>query len=179
MPGNAVETLVFTFDAHTLRRANTTQHNIAQRRKRTSFLVTGFSSNTKCVNLPHLVNPSKSTNSLTLLLASITVVKFGTLSQILRSTPCILFLAHNSVFNRGDSGKFPRTVRSLSVKSMASWGPATPRFSIVGILWPVGCRGNGLVSISCACAFLLGEFLDLGSSVVTWGLRFVVRTSKV
>lgn len=28
-------------------------------------------------------------------------------------------------------------VRSLSVKSMASCGPATPRFSMVGILWPV------------------------------------------
>ena len=48
----------------------------------------------------------------------------------------ILFLASSRVASLGDSGKFVMEVMSLSVKSMASCGPATPRFSIVGILWP-------------------------------------------
>ena len=48
----------------------------------------------------------------------------------------IRFLASRSVDNLGECGKFVIEVMSLSVKSMASWGPATPRFSMVGILWP-------------------------------------------
>lgn len=48
----------------------------------------------------------------------------------------IRFLASSRVDNLGLRGKFVIEVMSLSVKSMASCGPATPRFSIVGILWP-------------------------------------------
>lgn len=62
--------------------------------------------------------------------------RLGIPSAIRLSTLCIRFLAHNKVCSRGESGKFVSTVRSLSVKSIASCGPATPRFSIVGILWP-------------------------------------------
>lgn len=110
---------------------------------RTSVLATGFSRRTRCVSFVHLVNPSISTSSRTLLFASIKVVRFGISSAILLSTVCIRFRAHNSVFNRGDNGKLPNVVKSLSVKSIASCGPATPRFSMVGILWPVTPQKKG------------------------------------
>jgi hypothetical protein len=63
--------------------------------------------------------------------------------------------AHSRVRNRGLRGKLERTWMSLSEKSKLSWGcragqqrfvllrdgkgrtPATPRFSIEGILWPI------------------------------------------
>jgi len=87
---------------------------------RTSFFVTGFSSRTRCVNFEHFVRPSISASSRTLLFASINVVRFGIPSAILLSTVCIRFLAHNNVLSRGDKGKFPSVVKSLSVRSIAS-----------------------------------------------------------
>lgn len=64
------------------------------------------------------------------------VVRLGISSVIFLSTDCMRFLAHSSVLSRGDSGKLLSVVRSLSVRSIESCGPATPRFSMIGILWP-------------------------------------------
>jgi len=55
----------------------------------------------------------------------------------------ILLRAQYRLVNRLLRGKFPRTVSSLSVRSMASIVSfATPRFSMLGILWPDDC-GTG------------------------------------
>ena len=54
--------------------------------------------------------------------------------------------ASSSVEMRGDRGKFPSTWISLSVKSMQSRGPATPRFSIAAILCPVFAPRTKLIS---------------------------------
>jgi len=64
------------------------------------------------------------------------VVRHGIDSAKLGCMCVIRFLASNNVESRGDSGKFDIEVMSLSVKSMASCGPATPKFSMVGILCP-------------------------------------------
>jgi hypothetical protein len=56
------------------------------------------------------------------------------------------FRAHSNVLSLGDNGKFASVVISLSVKSIASCAPATPRFSIVGILWPVGTNDKVVVN---------------------------------
>lgn len=112
----------------------------------TSFFVTGFSNRLRCVNAPQPVNPSRSASSLTWLLVKTRVVRFGSCSAIFLSTFCIRLRAHSNVFSLGDRGKLEMVAMSLSVRSMASCGPATPRFSMVGILWPVeSARGEKCV----------------------------------
>lgn len=85
-----------------------------------------------------LLSGSKSANSATVLLVNTNVCRFGIVSARFGAICRTRFLARSSVVSRGDNGKFVMEVISLSVKSIASCGPATPRFSIVGILWPVG-----------------------------------------
>ncbi len=94
------------------------------------------------------------------------MVRFGIEFAKEGCMPPILLRANNNVRNRAERGKLPRTWISLSVKSIASWGyhfvisiifsnvvkalvrqrneqlggkaltPATPKFSIAGILCP-------------------------------------------
>lgn len=91
-------------------------------KQHTSFLVTGFSMRTKCVNLWNELNTSKSANSVKLLAVKTRVVRLG---REFASEGWILEIrlrASNRVCNRGDRGKFPKSWMSLSVKSMASCG---------------------------------------------------------
>jgi hypothetical protein len=102
----------------------------------TSLRATGFSITDRCVSRANLLRGSRSASSATLLLLSTSVVRFGIDWNRFGCMLVIRFLARSRVDSLGDSGKFVIEVISLSVKSMASWGPATPRFSMVGILWP-------------------------------------------
>lgn len=153
---------------------------LASRTSRTSFFVTGFSSRLRCVRLWHLLSPSRSPISLTRFDVNTKVVRLGSCSPILRSTFWMRLRAHSSVLSLGDSGKLESVVISLSVKSIASCGPATPRFSIVGILWPVWgqCQSSGQLCSSQSVAsalfsghtseveFALFEGVQVGEGVV-------------
>ena len=86
----------------------------------TSFLVTGFSNNTKCVSRPNVANTSRSASSAKLFEVSTSVVRFGIEFASEGWILEILFRASSSVRNRGESGKFPSIWISLSVKSIAS-----------------------------------------------------------
>lgn len=91
-------------------------------KKRTSFLVTGLSTNTKCVNRLNPANTSRSASCAIWFDASTSCCRFGT---ALGSDVCMLatrLCASSSVERRVESGKLPRTWMSLSVKSMESWG---------------------------------------------------------
>ena len=79
---------------------------------------------------------SRSASSAMLFDVRTSVVKFGIDAARLGWICVIRFLAKSSVERRGESGKLPMAEMSLSVKSIASCGPATPKFSIVGILCP-------------------------------------------
>jgi len=107
-------------------------------KQRTSFFATGFSNKLKCTSARQRLRPSRSLNSLTRFAVRTRVVRLGICSAMRLSTVWIRFLAQSRVFRRGERGKPASVVMSLSVKSIASCGPATPRFSIVGILWPIG-----------------------------------------
>jgi hypothetical protein len=102
----------------------------------TSFLTTGFSIKDRWTNFGNLLRGSKSASSATLLLLRTSVLRLGIDWNRFGCMFVILFLASSRVDSLGLRGKFVIEVMSLSVKSMASCGPATPRFSIVGILWP-------------------------------------------
>lgn len=95
---------------------------ISKKPQHTSFLVTGFSSNTKCVNFGNVANTSKSANSAKLLLVSTRFVKFGICLARVGWMLETRLRANKSVCNLGLRGKFPRTWISLSVKSIASCG---------------------------------------------------------
>jgi hypothetical protein len=135
--------------------------DIQRKTQHTSFLVTGFSINTKCVNCVKLDSTSKSAISAKLFDASTNVDRLGREFASVGWMLDTRLRARRRVCNRGESGKLPRSCISLSVKSMAScgyctrlsipflfsnvnseWGkgkaltPATPRFSIAGILCP-------------------------------------------
>jgi hypothetical protein len=90
------------------------------------------------------------------------VVRFGIESAKFGCICVIRFRARSKVESLGDSGKFEREAMSLSVKSMASCGPATARFSMVGILCPTWLEEK----IS----------MELFQSVVS---ALFIRTSKV
>jgi len=86
----------------------------------TSFLVTGFSSNERCVSRGKFLRISRSASSAKLFEVRIKVIRLG--SEVAR-VGCMLltrFRASKRVCNRGLSGKFDSAVMSLSVKSMAS-----------------------------------------------------------
>lgn len=103
----------------------------------TSLLVTGLSTNDKNVNFLNPLSTSRSASSATLFRVRTRVLNAGTFLTTFASILFIRFLAHNKVCSLGLCGKLVRTVMSLSVKSMHSWSRAAPRFSMVGILWPV------------------------------------------
>lgn len=127
--------------------------------KHTSFLATGLSSRTKCVNRDKPRRLSKSANSVKLFEVKTKLVRWGTDDASVGWICLMRFRARRSVWRRGKKGKFPREVMELSVKSIASWscceknmsmslgtsrsktrkGPPTfaiPKFSIAGILCP-------------------------------------------
>lgn len=125
---------------------------------RTSRRVTGFSSKDRCVSLVKFLSTSRSASSAKLFEVRIKVlrlgIEFGRVGWMLFTR----FRARRSVWSLGESGKFPSTLISLSVKSIASWSyqrtfsqrtqnahkglspraltRATAKFSICGILWP-------------------------------------------
>lgn len=121
----------------------------------TSLFVTGLSTNDTKVNFLNPLSTSKSASSATLFWVKTRVLSAGTLLTTFASMRWILFLAHSSVWSLGLWGKFVRTEMSLSVKSMHSWSRAAPRFSMAGILWPVGIA-RGYVSTGssfrCKCS---------------------------
>lgn len=135
--------------------------------KHTSFLVTGFSNNDKCVSLLNLLKGSRSASSLRLFAASASTCRFGIEFAKVGWMVETRLRARSSVLRRSESGKLPSCWMSLSVKSIASCGcgkpsqlsinsttlfplgirkglffivglltPATPKFSMAGILWP-------------------------------------------
>ena len=88
---------------------------------RTSRLVTGFSSNDRCVSRGRFLSASRSASSARLLAVRIRVVKWGTEAASVDWMLLIRLRASRRVCRRGDKGKLARAVMSLSVKSMASW----------------------------------------------------------
>jgi len=110
--------------------------------RRTSLLATGLSTKLKCTSFVNPLSGSRSANSATAFSLSTSVDRFGMLLCRSRCTELTLLRARYRLLRRGFSGKFDRVLMSLSVKSMASCSFATPRFSIVGILWPGD--GDGL-----------------------------------
>ena len=145
----------------------------------TSFLVTGFSNNTKWVSRAKLRNGSKSASSAKLLDVKTRFRRFG--SEVARLGWILLMRlrARRRVCRRGERGKLERVGMSLSVKSMASWSCsafqldlqssparfcwgyskegrtfATPRFSMAGILCParLGYDINGAHLFDCKCS---------------------------
>lgn len=93
---------------------------------RTSFLVTGFSINTRCVSFGNVDSASRSASSAILLAVRTKVVRFGIECASDGWMLAIRFRARRSVCNLGERGKFPSTWISLSVKSMASSGYGNP-----------------------------------------------------
>jgi len=62
---------------------------------------------------------------------STNVLRFGMLFDKLVCMLDTRFRAHSNVCSRGESGKLPRTVMSLSVRSIASWScPQASTFHI-------------------------------------------------
>ena len=87
----------------------------------TSFLVTGLSSNDRCVSLVKCLKVSKSANSARLFCVRIRHVRFGIEFASVGWMLVMRLRASSRVCSRGDSGKFARAEMSLSVKSIASW----------------------------------------------------------
>lgn len=90
--------------------------------KRTSFFVTGLSISTSCVSRGNFPSASRSDSSDRLLDASTRFVRFGIEVGRVGWMAATRLRASSRVRIRGDSGKFPRTWMSLSVKSIESWG---------------------------------------------------------
>lgn len=88
----------------------------------TSFLVTGFSNNDRCVSLLNLLNGSRSASSLRLFAASASTCKFGIEFARVDWMVETRLRARSSVLRRSESGKLPSCWMSLSVKSIASCG---------------------------------------------------------
>lgn len=88
--------------------------------ERTSFLVTGLSTKTKCVSLSNPASASRSASSATLFDASTSCFRFGIALGSEACMPETRLRASRSVEMRGESGKLPRIWMSLSVKSMES-----------------------------------------------------------
>ncbi len=98
---------------------------------RTSFLVTGFSNNTRCVNFVRPRRGSKSASSAMLFAVKTSVERLGIEFEMFDWICRTRFLARRSVCNRGKNGKLPSEEMSLSVKSIASWScPRTTTISI-------------------------------------------------
>ena len=91
-------------------------------KQRTSFLVTGFSKSTKCVSTGKVPSTSKSANSAKLFAVRTNVVRYGSDCARVGWILEIRLRARRRVFRRGERGRFPRSVISLSVKSMQSCG---------------------------------------------------------
>jgi hypothetical protein len=89
---------------------------------RTSFFVTGLSTRTRCVSPANLASTSKSESSDRLFDASTRFRRYGVAFGRLGWIVEILFRARRRVRMRGESGKFPSTCMSLSVRSIASCG---------------------------------------------------------
>ena len=89
---------------------------------RTSFPVTGFSNSDRCVRYLNELKTSRSANSATLLDVSTRVVRYGIAVATVGWMLDTLLRASRRVRTRGERGKLPRTVMSLSVKSIASCG---------------------------------------------------------
>jgi len=174
----------------------------------TSFLVTGFSSRDKCTSFLNLPRGSRSPNSERLFAVKVNTVRFGIDFTSVGWITDIRFLASSRVCSRSDNGKFPSCWISLSVKSIASCGyksrkvkknnpstgsihkigvgirtPATPRFSIAGILWPSRRCICSIQLIDQKCSTCsLGNAPLRSSSRSLMGLRKLgaaVRTSLV
>jgi hypothetical protein len=121
---------------------------------------------TKCVSAGNVPNTSRSASSAKLFAVRTNVVRLGNEFARVGWILAILLRARRRVFSRGERGKFPSVWISLSVKSIQSHGypkykksapnskshiekskashegkrrltPATPKFSIAGILCPV------------------------------------------
>ena len=88
---------------------------------RTSRLVTGLSSNERCVSREKFRSGSRSASSAKLLEVRIKVVRFGREVGSVDWMLLSLLRATRRVRSRGERGKLERAVMSLSVKSMASW----------------------------------------------------------
>lgn len=131
--------------------------------------MTGLSISTSCVSRAKLPSTSKSASSASPLEARTRFVRLGTEDGRDGWMEATRLRASSRVRTRGESGKLPRIWMSLSVRSIASCGclegragfcrsaaqqklevkvgglmdlvrtPATPRFSMVGILCP-NCR---------------------------------------
>jgi hypothetical protein len=106
----------------------------------TSFLVTGFSNSTKCVNFVRFRNGSRSANSAILFAVRTSVVKpgieFARLGWICRTR----FLARRSMRSRGKNGKLPSEEMSLSVKSIASWSWGRLCQNLIFLNWTLRMR---------------------------------------
>lgn len=101
------------------------------------MLATGLPTKLRYVNLEKPCRGSRSVSSLRLFWLSMRVCRFGTCFGMDSEILDIRFSAHSSDCSRGESGKLLRIVMALSVKSMHSWSFATPKFSMLGILWPL------------------------------------------
>lgn len=95
-------------------------HYHAIRDIRTSFLVTGLSTSTRCVRRVILPKISRSASSATLFDARTRFFRPGMDFAIVGWMLATRFRASSSVVMRGDKGKLPRTWISLSVKSIES-----------------------------------------------------------
>ena len=142
---------------------------------RTSRRVTGFSSRDRCVSLVKFLSTSRSASSAKLFEVRIKVRRFGIEFGRVGWMLFTRLRARRRVWSLGESGKFPSTLISLSVKSIASWSyqrvypvnglrmrtrglsrkaltRATARFSICGILWPFydinGARSSAVLFFS-------------------------------
>ena len=88
---------------------------------RTSRLVTGLSSNERCVSREKFRSGSRSASSAKLLEVRVKVVRLGREVASVDWMLLSLLRARRRVRSRGERGKLERAVMSLSVKSMASW----------------------------------------------------------
>ena len=96
---------------------------------RTSRLVTGLSSNERCVSREKFRSGSRSASSAKLLEVRVRVVRLGREVASVDWMLLSLLRARRRGRRRGERGKLERAVMSLSVKSMASWSYILRLFS--------------------------------------------------
>ena len=120
----------------------------------TSLLATGHPTKVAYTNFLHPSNASKSLNSAIAFCVKTKVCRFGRAFARLSSIRFIRFCASRRVCNRGERGKPESVWMALSVKSMHSWSLAEPKFSMVGILWPVKRVALHLYQLALCIAYL-------------------------
>ena len=96
-------------------------HGLNEWFPRTSRRVTGFSSRDRCVSLVKFLSTSRSASSAKLFEVKTKVRRFGIELGRVGWMVVTRLRARRRVWSLGESGKFPSTLISLSVKSIASW----------------------------------------------------------